>query len=841
MLSSLIFLCLLAAPLSLIIRRNIRQGSEWVLALVPLSCAGFLFTQIGTVVAGRPVVENYFWARNIGAGLDFDISFTLDSLSLLFALLITLVGTFSMLHAGHILTRRRQSDLFFFYTFAFLGSMLGLVLAGNVLTLMIFWLLVPVCSYLLIGYRHEMLAVRYVARQAWFVSLGGSLVLLIGLFILGESLRSLGMPMIDAYDLAVIRSTGGTLSTTATYVPAMLCIMIGCFTSSAQMPFHFWHTSAMQAPAPISIYLHTITMVTTGIYLLARLAPALSTTILWSDILIIAGGSSFVLGAAFALRQSDARPLLAYATTSQMGLMLLLLGTNSPSTQAALIAALLTYICSVGALFFLVGITANSKGSYNLEPTQPTRSRMPLAPWLVLLAALSLAGMPLLFGFVARELAFEAAFTNSLPVLEYSFVFLVLALGVALTIIYLWRLIRYVFVAPALHSATHSATHSAQRSIKAAPPGMLLGPALLGACSLAFGIPGAGQVFAADALINPAASLVAGRPINVEIGLWQSPGSLVLSLLVLALGVALVRYEHLLISLFRSLPAQLSAQRACDQMLRLFYMLATILMRPIQGDKLRIAVAAMLMVWLGLIGPLLLTFGFRYLDLPLAEPLSRELFSYEILIVLPIPIGIMLMIRTRSRLEALAGLGIVGSTLALFFTIFSAPDLALMQALEAALLTAFFIFSFPLIPIRATTKAPNLMRLRDIIIASGAGLLVALLTFATAVSSIPIRSIPVTAEDIPASSQLFNRVSSYYVDTVGAQEGPVNVVQMILLDFRSFDTFGILVVWFTALLGIVGLLRSSPRRHQPGQQQAARKSALAVPAEPSEPAEIEVR
>jgi multicomponent Na+:H+ antiporter subunit A len=199
------------------------------------------------------------------------------------------------------------------------------------------------------------------------------------------------------------------------------------------------------------------------------------------------------------------------------------------------------------------------------------------------------------------------------------------------------------------------------------------------------------------------------------------------------------------------------------------------------------------------------------------------------------------MIRTRSRLEALAGLGIVGSTLALFFTIFSAPDLALMQALEAALLTAFFIFSFPLIPIRATTKAPNLMRLRDIIIASGAGLLVALLTFATAVSSIPIRSIPVTAEDIPASSQLFNRVSSYYVDTVGAQEGPVNVVQMILLDFRSFDTFGILVVWFTALLGIVGLLRSSPRRHQPGQQQAARKSALAVPAEPSEPAEIEVR
>jgi multicomponent Na+:H+ antiporter subunit A len=839
MLLSIIFFCLLVAPLSLVIRRSMRQGSMWVLALVPLVCAGFLLAQTGTIVGGRPIVENYFWARNIGGGLDFDISFVLDSLSLLFALLIMLIGTFTILHAGHVLARHQQSDLFFCYTLAFLGCMLGLVLAGNVLTLMVFWLLVPVCSYLLLGYRHEMLIVRYAARQAWFIPFGGSLVLLIGLLILGESLRSLGMSALDAYDLAVIRSTGGTVSATAAYVPAMLCILVGCLAISAQVPFHFWHTSAMQIPAPISIYLHTITMVTAGVYLLARLAPALSNTILWSDTLIIAGGSSFVLSAALALRQHDVRPLLAYATTSQIGLMILLLGTNSPYTQAALIATLLNYVCSIGALFFLTGITAHASGSYSLEPAQSMQARLrqPLTPWLALLATMSLAGMPLLFGFVARELAFEAALTGVLPVLEYSFVFLALALGIPLTIVYLWRLLRYVFLAPAGHTAQHSA--------KTAPAGMLLGPALLGSCLLMLGIPGAGQAFVANALINPAASLVAGRPIMIELVLWQSPASLILSLLVLALGVALVRYERLLITLFASLPARLNAQRICDQILRGFYMLATILMRPIQDGKLRIAVAAMLMVWLGLIGPLLLTFGLQYLNLPMAQPLRRELFAYELLIVLPIPIGIALMIRARSRLEALSGLGIVGSTLALFFTVFSAPDLALTQALAVALLTTFFVFSFPLIPIRATAKAPNFMRLRDISIAGGAGLLIALLTFVTLVSNIPIDSIflanELANEDIPASSQLFDRVSSFYIDNSGGQEGPTNVVQMILLNFRSLDTFVVLVMWFIALLGIVGLLRKRPEQHKRSRQQIARQPAHTVPAEAAEPAEIEVR
>jgi multicomponent Na+:H+ antiporter subunit A len=832
MLLSIIFFCLLAAPLSLIVRRSMRQGSVWVLALVPLLCAGFLLAQTGTVVAGRPLIENYFWARNIGRGLDVDISFILDSLSLLFALLITFMGTFTILHAGYVLKRHRQSDLFFFYTFAFLGSMLGLVLAGNVLTVMMFWLLVPICSYLLLSYRHELLAVRYIARQAWFIPLGGSLVLLIGLIILGESLRSLGMTMLDAYDLAVIRSTGGTISATEAYVPAMLCIMVGCLTISAQVPFHFWYTSAMQSPAPMSIYLHTITMVTAGVYLLARLAPALSNTILWSDILIIVGGGSFVLGAMLALCQKDARRLLAYATTSQVGLMFLLLGTNSPYMQAALITTLLTYVCSMGALFFLVGITASASGSYSLEPAQPARSPMTLILWLALLAILSLAGLPLFFGFIARGLAFEAAFTSSLPVLEYSFVFLVLAMGIPLTIVYLWRLFRYMLTTPSHYAA--------QRSGKMAAPGLLLGPALLGSCSLAFGIPGAGQVFVANALISPAASLVAGRPVVIEPGLWQSLGSLVLSLLVLILGVALVRYERLLITLAASLPDRLSVQRACDWLLREFYVFANILMRPIQDGKLRIAVAAMLIVWLGLIGPLLLTFGFQHLDLQLIEPLRREFFAYEFLIVLPVPVGILLMIRAHSRLEALAGLGIVGSTLVLFFTVFSAPDLALTQALEVALLTAFFVFGFPLIPIRATAKAPNLMRLRDIIIAGGAGLLIALLTFATLTSSIPIVRTPVADEDIPASSQFFERVSSYYVETLGGQEDPINMVQIILLNFRSLDTFGVMVVWFIALLGIVGLLRINTEGHSQ-RKQRDEQPAQAASTEDTEPAATEVR
>jgi multicomponent Na+:H+ antiporter subunit A len=835
MLSSIIFFCLLAAPLSLIIRRSMRQGSVWVLALVPLLCAGFLLAQTSTIVAGQPVVENYFWVRNIGSGLDFDISFVLDSLSLLFALLITLIGTFTIVHAGHVLVRQQQSDLFFVYTLAFLGSMLGLVLAGNVLTLIIFWLLVPVSSYLLLGYRHETLAVRYAARQAWFIPLGGSLVLLIGLLILGESLRSFGVSVLDAYDFAVIRSTGGTISTTATYVPAMLCILVGCFTLSAQMPFHFWHTSALRASVPLSIYLHAIIMGTAGVYLLARLAPALSNTILWSDALIIVGGGSFVLGAALALRQSDARPLLAYATTSQMGLMVLLLGTNSPYAQAALIATLLSYGCSLGALFFLVDIAAYAHGSYTLTPrsAQPTPSHMPLSPWLALLAVLSLAGMPLFFGFIARELVFEAALTNSLPLLEYSFVFLTLALGIPLTIVYLWRVLQYVTVAPAHHATQHSS--------KAAPPGMLLGPALLGSCALVLGIPGAGQTFVAHALVNPAASLVAGRPIVVELAFLQSPGALMLSLLVLVLGIALVRYEYLLRSLFASLPKRLSMQYAYDQALHGFYMLASLLMRPIQGGKLRISLAAMFMVWLGLTGPLLLTFGFQHFDLPLTEPLRRELFAYEFLIVLPIPIGIALMIRAHSRLEALVGLGIVGSTLALFFTIFSAPELALTQALEVALLIAFFVFSFPLIPVCPTAKAPGLMRLRDMLIAGGSGVLVGLLTFATLVSNIPVVAIPAAREGIPASSQLFERVSSYFVENRGSQEASTNVVQMILLNFRSLDTFGILVVWFIALLGIVGLLRTSLARNKHHPQPISKQPAKSVPARAREPAEIEVR
>jgi hypothetical protein len=322
MLASIVLLMLAAAPLGLLARREPRTLIGWGLALIPL--AGFiaLSTQIGAIVDGGRLEETLAWAPSLG----LELRFTLDGLSLLFALIITGIGTLIIGYGGAYMEKDSGLGRFYVYLILFMGAMLGLVLAGNVLTMFVFWELTSVTSYLLIGYKHDYPDARRGAQHSLLVTGGGGLALLVGLLLLGYMTQQTGVAGSEAYTFAAIIAAGDALKESALYTPALILVFLGCFTKSAQFPFHFWLPGAMQAPTPASAFLHSATMVKAGVYLLARLAPGLGGTLLWDLTLILVGGFTFAFGAVVAVRQFDIKALLAYTTLSMLGGLVMLIG-----------------------------------------------------------------------------------------------------------------------------------------------------------------------------------------------------------------------------------------------------------------------------------------------------------------------------------------------------------------------------------------------------------------------------------------------------------------------------------------------------------------------------------
>ena len=741
-------------------------GALSALSAVPPAALAFGFaTCLPAVMAGDVIRLSYGWVPSLG----IDLAFLIDGLSLTFALLISGIGAIVALYSSAYLAGHPQLGRLYFYLTLFMVAMLGLVLADNLITLFVFWELTTVASYLLIGFDHTSAAARRSALQALLLTGAGGLALLAGLILLGT--------VAGSFEISEIVERGDVVRGNDLYLPVLVLVLLGAFTKSAQFPFHFWLPNAMAAPAPVSAYLHSATMVKAGIYLLARLHPALSGTDAWIWTLTVAGAVTAVVASVLALRQTDLKLALAYTTVMALGTLTMFLGAEATVAVAAAVTFLIVHSLYKAALFLVVGIVDHATGTRDADRLRGLARAMPITAAAAAAAALSMAGFPPFLGFIGKELKYEGALAIASEPLFVA--------GAAVAANVLMVAVAGVVALRPFHgprSSTPKAPHEA-------PVRMWLGPVLLAGLGLTFGL---APSLIADSLVQPAVTAVLGRPAAVSLSLWHGINlPLLLSGLTFGLGIAVYAthrpLRQTLVRLESYLP--MSGDRAWDGVLAGVKRLAAAQTRALQSGLLRrdlfIVFAALTLA----VGATLLATG----AVP-AVPRWPDLLVTEWAIIALIVAGTVMTAVTPSRLAAICALGAVGTGIALVFVKFGAPDVAITQMLVETLvvvLMAVVMLRLPGLDRDRATPA----RLKDAVLAVAVGAVVAATLLA-------VLQAPVDRS-----------VTAYFETTSVAEAFGRNIVNVILVDFRALDTFGEIAVVAAAALAVYALLRAAtPKR-----------------------------
>jgi multicomponent Na+:H+ antiporter subunit A len=702
------------------------------------------------------------WLPGLGASL----AFRLDGLSALFVLLIGSIGAMVFVYAHRYLGGHPHATRAKLLLLAFMVSMLGLVLADDALLLFVFWELTTVTSYLLIGFGHEDPRARRAALQALLVTGGGGLFLLVGLLLLG----------LDAGGLRISGWTAAAVPADSLRTPILCLVLIGAFTKSAQVPFHFWLPNAMVAPTPVSAYLHSATMVKAGVYLLARLHPVLGASELWFLALTTAGGATASWGALQALRQDDLKLALAYTTLATLGSIVLFLGSEVTIAVTAAVAMLLVHALYKSSLFLVVGIVEHATGTRDASRLAGLARAMPWTAGAAALAALSMAGFPPFLGFVGKELKYEGALAIAD---EPSWLAATLVLANALLFAVSCQVAFRPFWGPRVE---------APRPPHEVPRRMLLGPALLASGGLVLGL---SPELVGRLLVEPAVAAIRDRPSPVELALWHGLNvALAMSLATAALGLALYRGRApLRAGLARAAAAlPLSGDRAWDAALAGLQALANGSTARLQSGSLSRYLATTFATVVLLVGGTQLVRGSPLAWPAHLEPIPPHAWAITALIVA----AALLAARTRSRLAAIAALGVVGVGAALLFLLFGAPDVAMTQLLVETLFVVIVASALLRMPRLADDLRSRATRARDAVLAAATGATVtAVLLAVLAVPFDPFVGDWFLDQSVPAG---FGR----------------NVVNVILVDFRALDTLGEITVvvaagWAVhALLGLRG-------------------------------------
>jgi len=736
----------------------------WLSCLVLAGFAAFLLSILPIVSAGGTVRVAYDWVPSLGISL----SFLIDGLSLTFAILISAIGAIVALYSTAYLKGHPHLGRFYLYFLFFSGAMLGLVLADNVITLFVFWELTTVASYLLIGFDHATAKARRSALQALLLTGAGGLALLAGLILLGGIAGSL--------ELSVITRMGDQLRADALYLPTLILILLGAFTKSAQVPFHFWLPNAMAAPTPVSAYLHSATMVKAGIYLLARVHPALSGTEVWIWTLTIFGAVTAVWASVLALRQTDLKLSLAYTTVMALGTLTMFLGAEATIAVAAALTFLIVHSLYKAALFLVVGIIDHETGTRDAQGLRGLAKTMPITTVAAAAAALSMAGFPPFLGFVGKELKYEGALAiASEPLFVASAAILANALMVAVAGIVG---LRPFFGEPA---------ETPKRS-KEPPARMWIGPLLLAGLGLTFGM---APSLIAGTLVQPAVTAVLGRPETVELALWHGINApLLLSLLTFALGVTIYTYRRSLCEFLVSLESRLpfSGDGVWDRLLEGLKRVAAFQTDLLQSGVLRHYLFIVFSTFVLIMGGTL--FAADALRLPQAWP---NVLIKEVSVVILIVAGAAMAALTSSRLLAVCALGVVGVGIALVFVMYGAPDVAITQLLVETLVVVLVAAVMLRLPrLQRAAKEPG--RARRAMLALLVGSIVTVTLWA--VLEVPLDRSITTFFEIASVPEAFGR----------------NIVNVILVDFRALDTFGEIAVVAVAAVAAYALIRGVPRK-----------------------------
>ena len=724
------------------------------------------------VAAGETLGWSLAWLPERGIA----VSFLVDGLSLLFALLITGIGSFILLYASEYMRGASQAGRFTAFLVSFMLAMLGLVLSDNLIALFVFWELTTLTSFLLIGYTHEDATARRSALQGLFVTAAGALAMLAGFVLLGEAAGT--------YSLSGILASPASLAGHPHYFAILGLILAGAFTKSAQFPFHFWLPNAMAAPTPVSAYLHSATMVKAGVFLLARLHPALGDTPEWFTLLALFGGVTAVYSTAVALTRTDLKQVLAYTTVMALGTCVLFLAAPSRDASGGPSLALIAAIGFVsahalykGALFMVAGNLDHATGTREWPALRGLRHAMPWTFAAAALAALSMAGAPPFFGFVAKELLYTGAF--GMPAGPYiaAASFAANAMLVVTTLI--------VAAWPFL-----GASRQYSREPHEVPWAMRAGPLALGVTGLAIGLaPG----LAFDSLVLPATAAVMGYRPEYHAAIWHGFNApLMLSIATLAGGAALYRHKAPLLSRLRNGLAHLplTGDRAYDATMAGIADLGSWLNRHLQsGLQRRYILVVFATLGLSLATTLALKDAAAW---PPAVP-SATLVEWALAAM--IAVSTFLTIQSKSRVLAICALGIVGTGAALIFLLFGAPDVALTQFLAEMLVVVIVAVVLLRLPtFQGEQRRTGLGRVRDIVVAATVGVATTVVLLA------------VTAE--PPQQAL----TEYFARKSVPEGFGRNVVNVILVDFRALDTLGEITVLAVAGAAAYALIRLRRRR-----------------------------
>ncbi|MBO9655446.1 MAG: putative monovalent cation/H+ antiporter subunit A [Agrobacterium tumefaciens] len=768
------FLAALAAPALV---KRFGHNAAWIVAIAPALAFVHFALMLPQIAAGGVVTGGYAWVPS------FNLSFSwfLDGLSLTFALLITGIGLLIVLYAGGYMKGHPQQGRFLSFLLLFMGAMLGVVVSDSLLMLFVFWELTSITSFLLIGFDHERSASRRAALQALVVTGGGGLLLLAGLIFIWD--------ISGMTQLSMLVRGGDILRDSPFYLAALLLVLGGAFTKSAQFPFHFWLPNAMEAPTPVSAYLHSATMVKAGVYLLMRLNPVLGDTAAWQILLPFFGGLTMLTGALLAVRQTDLKLMLAYTTVSSLGLLVMLAGFGSDHAIEAAVLYLVAHSLFKGALFMVAGIIDHETGTRDVTKLGGLRKAMPITFAAALAAAISMAGLPPFFGFLAKEEIYYAlAHGNPRAVLFTG----IAILGNGLMFAIAFAVVLKPFLGKPVK--TPKQAHEG-------PLLLWLGPALLALKGLTIAL------FAGIAhfyISTPMASAIAGEPRPVEISLIPHIGvPLGLSLLTIALGIALYTQLSTVRSLidrtFNALGA--GPDRGFDVFIEMLVKVSFHITRRIQPGRLEFYVTATFAV----IAAVLLVPLFLYGELPSMPSWPRDMPVHELTFIAIAVAGLIAVLTASSRLTAIIALGIQGFAVAVIFLLFGAPDLSFTQFMVETLSVVILTLVMTRLRLSPSDHRGLGQKLLDstIAIACGAGFALFLMR--------------------ATEASFDNRLTDFYNTYSKVIAHGANVVNVIIVDFRGTDTLGEIAVVMITGLAILALIRIRPAAAPKGPAKTAKK------------------
>ncbi|MEA0556195.1 Na+/H+ antiporter subunit A [Lysinibacillus irui] len=791
-----IFIPMLAAilvPLLYKRMKNIHTG--WFVLAVPATLAVIYATYIAQVSKGEVFTAELPWIPS----LDISIVSYLDGLSLLFSLLITGIGSLVVLYSIFYLDKHKEKlHNFYVYLLLFMSAMLGVVQSDHLISLYFFWELTSISSFLLIGYWYTRDASRFGALKSMMITVGGGLMMLGGFVLL--------YLMGGTYSIRELIAMAPNLVEHPLFTWSLILLLLGAFTKSAQFPFYIWLPDAMEAPTPVSAYLHSATMVKAGIYLVARFTPIFAASELWVWLVTGIGILTLFWGSFFAVKQTDLKGILAFSTVSQLGLIMSLLGASAVAFHSsesidtikfaafAAIFHLINHATFKGSLFMIAGIVDHETGTRDIRKLGGLMSIMPISFTVAAIGSLSMAGLPPFNGFLSKEMFLTAM----LALQKFEFfgfdtwgaLFPIIAwIASIFTFIYSFYFVFKTFNGNYKPEQLPHKPHEA-------PIGMLISPILLAALVVTiFFIPN----FIGNTFVKPAVQAIqpflydTPQAIDIHVEAWHGINpELLMTIGIVIIGVLLFVALPKWQGMYQRFPQAFTLNNAYDKMMQGLDTGLNRLSRLYMTGSMRHYLLYMFSgIAIIVIGSLFVKDAFS-ISFEETSPIK----PYEIILILVLLIGTAITILAKSRLTAIIGLGAVGYTVALFFVIFNAPDLALTQLVIETISVALFLLAFYHLPKLGKREERMRFQLNRAVVSIAVGVMVTLVALSS------------------HSQKLIPSISKYYEETVYSKAGGGNIVNVILVDYRGFDTLFEITVLGIAGMAILAMIKLRMNRKE---------------------------